>query len=111
MSIAMSVEKYLTQMQVPFDVLTHDRTSSSLETARVAQVSVRLAKGVLLEDGAGYLLAVVPASEHVHLGRLGEQLGCTVGLATEREAMALFEDCATGAIPPLGAAYGLRTLL
>ena len=93
----MNVEKYLKQMQVPYDVVVHERTSSSLETARVAHVSAHcLAKAVLLEDDDGYLMAVVPASEHIHLGMLREQLGRTVGLATEREARALFEDCDMG---------------
>jgi Ala-tRNA(Pro) deacylase len=112
MSIAMSVEKYLRQMQVPYHVLAHDRTASSLETARVAHVSSRqLAKAVLLEDDDGYLMAVLPASEHVHLGKLRDQLGRNVGLATEREVMELFKDCEIGAIPPVGPAYGVRMIV
>jgi Ala-tRNA(Pro) deacylase len=112
MSIAMTVEKYLMQMQVPYHILGHDRTGSSLETARVAHVSAhQLAKAVLLEDDDGYLLAVLPASEHIHLGMLREQLGRTVGLATEREVMEVFKDCDMGAIPPLGPAYGVRMVV
>lgn len=112
MSIAMTVEKYLRQMQVPYHILAHDRTGSSLETARVAHVSAhQLAKAVLLEDDEGYLLAVLPANEHIHLGMLRDQLGRTVGLATEREVMEVFKDCDMGAIPPLGPAYGVRMVV
>ena len=112
MSIAVTVDKYLRQMEVPYHILPHYRTGSSLETARVAHVPARqLAKAVLLEDDDGYLMAVLPASEHVHLGRLREQLGRTVGLATEREVMELFKDCDMGAIPPLGAAYGVPMIV
>ena len=76
MSIAMTVDKYLRQLQVPYDILPHYRTGSSLETARVAHISAhQLAKAVLLEDDGFYLMAVLPASEHVHLGMLREQLG------------------------------------
>lgn len=112
MSIAMTVEKYLRQMQVPYHVLAHDRTRSSLETARVAHVPARqLAKAVLLEDDGGYLMAVLPASEHVHLGKLRDQLGRSIGLATEREVMEVFKDCDLGAIPPVGPAYGVRMVV
>ncbi|HDL85873.1 MAG TPA: YbaK/EbsC family protein, partial [Candidatus Acetothermia bacterium] len=34
-----------------------------------------------------------------------------VALATEEEISALFPDCDTGAIPPVGAAYGLKTVV
>ena len=34
-----------------------------------------------------------------------------MGLATEPELAGLFPDCEVGAIPPIGAAYGLRTLM
>ena len=45
MSIAMTVDKYLRQLQVPYDILAHYRTGSSLETARVAHISAhQLAK-------------------------------------------------------------------
>jgi Ala-tRNA(Pro) deacylase len=112
MSIAMTVDKYLRQLQVPYDILPHYRTGSSLETARVAHISAhQLAKAVLLEDDAGYLMAVLPASEHVHLGMLREQLGRAVGLATEREVMEVFKDCDMGAIPPLGPAYGVPMIV
>jgi Ala-tRNA(Pro) deacylase len=112
MSIAMTVDKYLRQLQVPYHILPHYRTGSSLETARVAHISAhQLAKAVLLEDDAGYLMAVLPASERVHLGMLREQLGRAVGLATEREVMEVFKDCDMGAIPPLGPAYGVPMIV
>jgi Ala-tRNA(Pro) deacylase len=34
-----------------------------------------------------------------------------VGLATEQELVSLFPDCEGGAIPPLGSAYRLKTLV
>ena len=112
MSIAMTVEKYLNQLQVAYHVVAHPRTSSSLETARVAHVSAhQLAKAVLLEDDGAYLMAVLPASEHLHLGKLRDELGRRVGLATEREVMEVFKDCDVGAIPPLGAAYGMPVVV
>ena len=34
-----------------------------------------------------------------------------LGLATEDEVGALFEDCDLGAVPPVGAAYGLSVIV
>lgn len=111
MSIAMTVQQYLEQKQVPFDVLMHPYTRSSMRTAEVADIpSERLAKAVLLEDTRGYLMAVVPANRHVHLGRLRRQLGRELTLASEQEVATMFADCMPGAIPPLGMAYGMEMI-
>lgn len=111
MTIAATVENYLKQNQAPFEVVTHPHTRSSLKTANMAHIpSERLAKAVMLEDEAGYLMAVVPATYHVNLGALRHQLGRNVGLATESDVGRLFKDCELGAIPPLGPAYGIETV-
>ena len=71
----------------------------------------RLAKSVVLQDEEGYLMAVLPSTRHVRLGRLGRELSRRFRLATEEEIGALFEGCERGAIPPLGSAYGLDTII
>lgn len=112
MAIAPTIENYLNNMAIPYQVLPHVRTGSSLRTATAAHVPARhIAKGVLLEDESGYLMAVVPANYHVHLGALRQQLGRQVGLATEQEVAELFKDCDRGAIPPVGEAYGIETVV
>lgn len=112
MAISPTIEKYLNEMHIPYQVLPHLRTGSSLHTATVTHVPARqIAKGVLLEDERGYLMAVVPATYHVHLGALRQQLGRQVGLATEQEVAQLFTDCDRGAIPPVGDAYGIETVV
>ena len=56
-------------------------------------------------------MVVVPSDYHVHMGKLHHLLGDSVGLATEQELGTLFPDCEEGAIPPLGTAYRLTTLV
>jgi Ala-tRNA(Pro) deacylase len=81
-------------------------------TAAAAHVSGgQLAKAVIVKDDETYFMVVVPSDYHVHLGRLHQHLGREVGLATEQELVRLFPDCDEGAAPPLGAAYGLPTLV
>lgn len=112
MAMAASIRQYLEHCSADFDLIPHAHSGSSIETAAVAHVpGHRLAKAVVLSDGDDYLLVVVPSDYHVHLGRLHKQLGRDVGLATEEELAALFPDCDTGAVPPLGEAYGVETLV
>jgi Ala-tRNA(Pro) deacylase len=112
MSIAASVRSYLAREGVLYDTLEHEYTRDSMHSAEAAHVSGdRLAKCVVLEDDRGFLMAVIPASHRVDLGALHRALGRNLGLATDRELIELFKDCAPGALPPLGPAYGLDAIL
>ncbi|MCG7869717.1 MAG: YbaK/EbsC family protein, partial [Candidatus Thiodiazotropha taylori] len=83
-----------------------------MESAGAAHIeSEHLAKAVIVKEGDEYMMVVVPSDYHIHLGKLHKLLGREVGLATESELMELFPDCERGAIPPLGTAYRLITLV
>jgi len=112
MAIASRVVNYLVEQDVDFDLLDHPYSATSMESAQLAHVSGDLiAKSVVLEDDRGYLLAVLPASCRVDLGELHRQTQRNLGLATENELGALFEDCEPGAVPPLGPAYDIETII
>ena len=57
------------------------------------------------------MMAVVPSSKQIQFSDLGRWLGRDVRLAGERDSMPLFADCELGAMPPIGAAFGLETIL
>ena len=106
MGIALTMQEYLEDNHVPYDVARHDKTGSSAMTAHASHVpGSSLAKGVVLKWDGSYLLAVLPASRQVDLDRIGSLVGEPVQLATEDEASALFPDCDTGAVPIFGAPY------
>jgi len=85
---------------------------SSTRTAQVCHVSGdRVAKGIVLRRDGGFLLAVLPASHHIHLQDLRMQLDDKVDLATEDEIARLFGDCARGAVPAVGECYGLDVIV
>lgn len=112
MPIAHSVEQFLKDHDIDYELVAHPRTVTSMRTAEAAHIPGRkLAKSVLLEDEAGYLLAVVPATHRVDLGKLHRQLHRQIGLAVEHEVTALFPDCDPGAIPAVGAAYRVETVV
>jgi Ala-tRNA(Pro) deacylase len=97
MAIALTLQKYLAAKGIRYDLVTHNPTRSSTETAEACHVpGDRVAKGVLLRDQTGYALAVLPASHHIRFSALKSQVGYDVRLASEYEAAELFEDCTRG---------------
>jgi len=104
--------KYLADNSIAYDRLAHRHTSTSLDTARVTNIpGNELAKSVILEDEQGYVMAVVPATRHVKIREINRLLNRHMGLATESELGRLFQDCELGAIPPVGQAYGMQTVV
>jgi len=111
MSISNTLREYLVAHDVKVKLITHSPTGSSMESAEQAHISGdALAKGVLVKDDEGYLLVVVPSDYHVDLDSLRSFLGQPVELASEEELGDLFPDCELGAVPPLGHAYGIKTI-
>jgi Ala-tRNA(Pro) deacylase len=112
MAIASTVSNFLAEHDVAYDVLTHPHTATSGESAQAAHVpGTRLAKSVVLEDEQGYLMVVLPSNRQIDLGELHRQLNRNLGLATEGELGRLFSDCEIGALPAMGPAYGMETLV
>ncbi len=112
MTVAASVVRVLADHGTEYDLVPHPKSLSSIGSANAAHVPEdHIAKGVLLKDRTGYVLAVIPGSEWVDLRRLQAELGRDLGMASEAEVDRLFNDCDPGAIPPLGEAYGLEMVL
>lgn len=113
MAIAITLQEYLSDMDVDYDILKHAHTEVSTQTARIAHIpGEQLAKSVVLEDENGrYLLAVIPSNRHVSLGKLHQQYKIRMGLATEAELEEIFDDCELGAVPPVGDPYGIDVIM
>jgi Ala-tRNA(Pro) deacylase len=112
MAIAHSIETFLKQHAIDYELISHPRSVSSAHTAQAAHVpGDQLAKSVLLEDEVGYLMAVIPSTHRIDLGKLHHRLRRRVGLAIEREVAELFADCDPGAIPAIGPAYRVATII
>ena len=112
MAVATTMQDYLGRWGVEYEVVPHPHTVSSLETAEAAHISGdQLAKCVMTEDYKGYLMVVIPASHQVEFDQLDVELDRRLELASEEELADIFTDCETGAIPPLGEAYGIDVAL
>ena len=112
MAMAETVQRFLEQHAVDYELVPHPHTGSSHETAVAAHVSDdHLAKAVMVEDIAGHAMVVVPGGHWVEVEHLRKELKRDLHLSTEEAFAKLFSDCEPGAVPPLGPAYGIETFL
>jgi Ala-tRNA(Pro) deacylase len=113
MSIPSPLSTYFGQRGAHYEVCLHEHSHTSAQTARNAHVPPSLlAKSVILEDETGCVMAVIPADQTVMLRELGRMLGRSeLKLADEARIASLFDGCERGAVPPVGMAWGLETIV
>ncbi|MDO9466844.1 MAG: YbaK/EbsC family protein [Thiobacillus sp.] len=103
------MERFLDQHMIPFEIVAHPHSHTSAETARAAGLPPgRLAKGVLLDGIDCQMVAMIPADQEVHLGKLGLDHGVEFSLADEESVTRLFSECAPGVVPGLPNAWGVE---
>jgi Ala-tRNA(Pro) deacylase len=111
----MYVEDFLRNQHVWFEMLLHRPASSATHLASSVHVPGRgVAKAVLVRAGERFVLAVLPATARIDLGRLARVLGIgssQLRLATPDEILQTIGDCEPGVIPPFGRLYGLETIM
>jgi Ala-tRNA(Pro) deacylase len=112
MTIANSVIDYLQKNRVSYSVVGHAHSANSKQTISAAHIPAeKLAKAVIVKDKNGYLMAVLPSDKYVDLHALSKRLGRALELSDEPAIHPIFKDCQPGAIPPIGPAYGMETIL
>lgn len=108
----MRVPDFLADRHVHFETVLHPPAFTAQKLARFLRVPGRqVVKSVLLRGPAGYIVAVLPATEQVDLAAVAAALGGSVRLATDAEIATRFGDCEYGALAPFGSLYGLTTIL
>ncbi|TQV84785.1 YbaK/EbsC family protein [Exilibacterium tricleocarpae] len=112
MGIAITLKNYLQANRVAFDLLHHHYAEGSHNTACAARIPSRsLAKAVVFRDeDFYYTLAVIPSDRKVRRHTLNQIFDRHLELADEEELDRLFSDCARGAVPALGQAYGVNVI-
>lgn len=112
MAIAQTLEAYLLAHGAAYRLIAHARSDSSKQTAASAHVPEdHLAKAVMLSDAQGVVMSVVPGARWLKLNAVRAALNRHLELASEQEVDRLFADCQPGAIPPIGPAWGLETIV
>ena len=113
MTMAARLQDCLTRNHSRYELLPHEHSHSSPETARLAGVPPdSLAKSVILGDTWGHrLMVVIPASRRLDLDRVCDLTQRRWHLIGESEFGGNFEGCEIGAIPAVGSAFGMDTLI
>ncbi|MBL6933319.1 MAG: YbaK/EbsC family protein [Rhodospirillales bacterium] len=111
MGMAITLKEYLKDCHIIFEEVDHPYQATSMSTAKSARVaSKNLAKGVLLRENRHYVIAVLPSDHLIDLDKMDDCFHGHFEMASEDEVESLFTDCAPGAVPPIGAAYGLKVM-
>jgi Ala-tRNA(Pro) deacylase len=111
----MYIIDFLRSRGVWYEAILYRPASSSSRRAGNAHIpGQKVAKAVLVSAGDSLILAVLPSTCWIDLGRLSEIIRTPVSqmrLATPVELLATFHDCEPGVVPPFGSLYGLKTFL
>ncbi len=108
MTISARLKHLLDENRIPYTLTPHTRAYTAQAATAVMHVSGNeVAKSVVLHAGKELILAVLPASYHVDLKKLGMIVGRDVTLAGEADFISHFPDCEPGAMPPFGRLYGM----
>jgi len=107
-----TVSNFMHRHGVDFQIVRHVQTATSQESAQAAHIpGDQVAKAVVLEDGESFTIAVVPATHRIDRWAIAEILHRPFFLAEEVDFALTFRDCKRGAVPALGEAYGLQTIV
>lgn len=110
MSVHPGLRELLDRHHATYAVLPAPSADPSSSEPRAARTPPRaVSRTMVIRQGSGLLLAVLPEHLRLDLPRLSAALRDSVRLADEREIAAAFPDCAADAVPPFGVLYGLKT--
>jgi len=110
MSTSTRLTRYLIEKHIPYQVVEHFHSTSSIGSAITANISLKqIAKAVLLKSHEDRkLMAILPADHKISLSALNENLHGQYQLMKEQEVHQVFSDCNLGAIPPAADAYHMN---
>ena len=109
-----AVSTYLDEHEAEYHLVEHEERFTATAEAQAAGVEPGdAAKDLILRDGASYVMAVIPASRRLDLGKARQLLdsGKSLRLATEEEIGRNFERFEVGAIPPFGPLHGIPQIV
>jgi len=112
MTLAPKLHRYLDALDADYELIDHAPTRSAMQNARACHISPdQVVKAVLLDTTDDYLLAILPSDRRLELTDLRDELGLKPRLAAEQALADVFDDCLPGAVPPLGASYGIASIV
>lgn len=112
MGVTTSITRYLDRHGVNYGVHHLAGVSSLAELSKRLGVSPRaIIRTAALNDRFGLVLVVTSANEIANVDTLSRKMGRKLEPATTAQVLSIFRDCDGAFIPPLGEAYGVRTII
>ena len=107
--LAPRFKDFLDSNGVKYTSIPHRPAYTAMEIAESAHVrGQEMAKTVIVDLDGKLAMAVLPATKHVGLDRLGRSVGARhVEIAKEGEFRYGFPDCEVGAMPPFGNLFNM----
>jgi len=111
--LAPRFKDFLDSNGVKYTSIPHRTAYTAMEIAESAHVSGKdMAKTVIVDLDGKLAMAVLPATKHVSVERLGRSVGVRhVGIAKEGEFRFDFPDCEVGAMPPFGNLFDMEVFV
>ena len=112
MSVAPTITRYFEQHKIPYKVHDVKRIDSVNGTAKKMGVSPSsLVYAVALNDRFGVILALLASHRVLDHQKLSSLMGRKLVPASTAQILSVFRDCDGVFVPPLGEAYGVRTIM
>ena len=112
MSVAPTVTRYFDQQQIPYKV--HDVVSIDTLMGIAQKMGIppsSLVYATVLNDRFGVILVVIAAHRVVDHEKLSSLMGRKLVPASSSQVLSAFRDTDGVFVPPLGEAYGIRTIM
>jgi HD-like signal output (HDOD) protein/prolyl-tRNA editing enzyme YbaK/EbsC (Cys-tRNA(Pro) deacylase) len=112
MGMPANIRNFLEREQANYEILLHRRTSTLAQAADACELPIsQLVRAVILVDGQGLLMAVLPADHVLDFDALCELLHRDLELVPGHQLAAIFDDCEPRSYPPLAPAYDLDVII
>ncbi|WP_240919654.1 MULTISPECIES: aminoacyl-tRNA deacylase [Oceanimonas] len=111
--MSLRLKQFLEQRRVPYNMVHHPYAEGAAQSAIASHIPLaQMAKAVMLESEDGRaMMAVLPAADKLDMERLSYLIHAPMALAPEHHLSHWFNDCDPGAIPAMGEAYAVDTMV
>lgn len=112
MGVASTIKRFLDRNRVTYgDHVLLSVTSVEDIATKLGVATSSVIHTVPMNDRFGLVMAVVASDETVDFDALSQVMGRKFEPASTTQVLAVFRDCDGAFIPPLGEAYGVRTII
>lgn len=112
MGVASTIKRFLDRNRVAYgDHVLLSVTSVEDIATKLGVAAGAVISAIPMNDRFGLILAIVASDEAVDFDALSQVMGRKFEPASTAQVLAVFRDCDGAFIPPLGEAYGVRTII